>query len=81
MTAPDPADPSNRPRGRPPARPTSDADHPLVHPPIRLHSTVVRYPVSPDRRTVFPPGLPDAERMTTWLSADDDAFVPLERAR
>lgn len=49
--------------------------------PITLESSLVRYDGEPDRRTVYPPGLSSVARMSTWLSADSDAFVDLEDAR
>ncbi len=51
------------------------------HVPITLISRLVRYEGGPDRRTIYPPGLSDDARMATWLSADNDAFVDLERCR
>jgi hypothetical protein len=50
-------------------------------PPITLESSLVRYDGDPDRRTIYPPGLSSVARMSTWLSADSDAFVDLEDAR
>lgn len=49
--------------------------------PITLESSLVRYDGEPDRRTIYPPGLASVARMSTWLSADSDAFVDLEKAR
>jgi hypothetical protein len=49
--------------------------------PITLRSSLVRYDDDSDRRTVYPPGLSGVARMSTWLTADDDAFVDLEGAR
>jgi hypothetical protein len=49
--------------------------------PRRLASTVVAYEHRPDRRTVYPPGLSGVPRMSTWLTADVDAFVDLESVR
>jgi hypothetical protein len=46
-----------------------------------LSSTVVGYRERPDRRTVYPPDLSSVARMSTWLTADDDAFVDLADAR
>ena len=48
---------------------------------ITLRSSLVRYDDDSDRRTVYPPGLSSVARMSTWLTADDDAFVDLESAR
>ncbi|PSP78331.1 hypothetical protein BRC88_11570 [Halobacteriales archaeon QS_4_69_225] len=49
--------------------------------PVTLRSSLVRYDDDPDRRTVYPRGLSGVARMSTWLTADDDAFVDLESAR
>ena len=46
-----------------------------------LDSVLVRYSDAPNRRTVYPPGLSGVARMSTWLTADADAFVDLEAAR
>jgi hypothetical protein len=48
---------------------------------ITLRSRLVRYEDRPDRRTMFPPGLATDARMSTWLSADADAFVDLRTSR
>ncbi|MFW5964126.1 MAG: DUF7511 domain-containing protein [Natronomonas sp.] len=49
--------------------------------PITLTAALVRYDGRPDRRTVYPPGLSGVARMSTWLTADADAFVDLDSAR
>ena len=49
--------------------------------PIALESRLVRYDDGPDRLTVCPPGLAGDARMSTWLSADSDAFLDLETVR
>jgi hypothetical protein len=49
--------------------------------PIALESRLVRYDEGPDRLTVCPPGLAGDARMSTWLSADSDAFLALETVR
>ncbi|MFB6173030.1 MAG: hypothetical protein ABEI39_00150 [Halobacteriales archaeon] len=46
-----------------------------------LRCEVVAYPEGPDRCTVFPPGLDGVPRMSTWLTADRDAFVALDAVR
>ncbi|MFC7079785.1 DUF7511 domain-containing protein [Halorussus caseinilyticus] len=56
-------------------------DRRAARPDIELCSVVVDYEDGPDRRTVYPDGLSSVERMSTWLTADDDAFVDLESAR
>ena len=48
---------------------------------IDLESIVVRYEDRPDRCTLTPRECPDGDRLTTWLSADIDAFVDLEAMR
>jgi hypothetical protein len=58
----------------------------LAHPrgpetPPRLVSTLVTYRDRADRRTVYPPGLSSVARMSTWFTADDDAFVELSAMR
>jgi len=49
--------------------------------PITLTSRLVRYEDAPDRRTIHPPGLSEDARMSTWISADSDAFVDLDATR
>ena len=44
---------------------------------LDLSMTVVEYGEGADRCTVYPPGLSGDARMSTWLSADRTAFVPL----
>ncbi|WP_276272482.1 DUF7511 domain-containing protein [Haloarcula litorea] len=46
-----------------------------------LSMTVVRHTDGPDRCTVSPPGLSGVARMSTWLSADRAAFVPVDEMR
>ena len=46
-----------------------------------LHSVVVRYEGRPDRCTVYPRRDSCQERTAAWLSADFDAFVPLDAMR
>ncbi|WP_254764885.1 DUF7511 domain-containing protein [Natrinema marinum] len=48
---------------------------------VALESVVVQYENRPDRCTVVPRECSEAERVTTWLSADVGAFVDLEDAR
>lgn len=49
--------------------------------PVTLESTLVQYEEGADRRTIYPPGLSSIARMSTWLTADSDAFVDLYDAR
>lgn len=46
-----------------------------------LVSTLVTYTGRPDRRTVYPPETSNVARMSTWLTADDGAFVDLDAVR
>lgn len=46
-----------------------------------LESIVVRYEDRPDRCTITPRECADAERLTTWLSADVGAVVDLADVR
>ena len=48
---------------------------------VALESTLVRYEDGPDRLTVYPPGLSSVARMSTWLTADADAFRDLQGGR
>ncbi|QCS42060.1 hypothetical protein [Natrinema versiforme] len=48
---------------------------------IDLESIVVRYENRPDRCTITPRECPEAERMTTWLSANTDVVVDLADTR
>lgn len=68
----------------------SDTTHPTdpsqdrlvdADPAVALHATVVQYSDRPDRCTVYPGHLDHEERLCTWLSADQEAFVPLADAR
>lgn len=42
-----------------------------------LAHRVVEYPTGPDRCTVYPPGLSNHARMTTWMTVNADTFVDL----
>ena len=46
-----------------------------------LRSVVVRYEARPDRCTIYPRRERCCEHVDAWLSADADAFVPLEEMR
>lgn len=48
---------------------------------IDLDAIVVRYETQADRCTITPRECPERDRLTTWFSADVDAFVDLEDAR
>lgn len=57
----------------------SDATDPTN--PFELRSVVVRYATRPDRCTIYPRRESCCEHVDAWLSADADAFVPLEKMR
>lgn len=63
----------------------TDGDRRGVEPPAgpteRLVSRLVTNADGPDRRTVFPQGLSSVARMSTWLTANDEAFVDIEENR
>ncbi|MFB6160971.1 MAG: hypothetical protein ABEJ61_07315 [Haloferacaceae archaeon] len=64
------------------ARPTRSG--PEAVPPAAsglLAAVVVEYEGTADRRTVYPPDASEDERLTRWISADDDAFVRLDLRR
>ena len=46
-----------------------------------LHGVVVAYEDGPDRCTIYPRYLSATERLCSWITADADAFVELERMR
>lgn len=48
---------------------------------VDVRSVVVRYESSPDRRTIYPADVGDQDRLTLWISADDEAFVSLDARR
>ncbi len=48
---------------------------------IALESIVVRYDGRPDRCTITPHECSEADQLTTWLSADVQAFVDLVDVR
>lgn len=62
-------------------RGTGDADAAADGRTDELHSIVVRYEGRPDRCTVYPRRDSCQERTAAWLSADFDAFVPLDSMR
>jgi hypothetical protein len=47
----------------------------------RLRSVLVTYEGAADRRTLYPRGASDVERLTHWLTADADAFDRLDERR
>jgi len=57
----------------------SEREHPQR--PVTLESSLVEYEEGSDRRTIYPPGLSSIARMSTWLTADSDAFVDLDDVR
>jgi hypothetical protein len=46
-----------------------------------LCAVVVKYEQGPDRRTVYPRGADEFDRMTHWFTANDDAFRQLDECR
>lgn len=46
---------------------------------MQLRSTVVEYEDAPDECTIFPGNVAGCERTTTWITAEEGAFVELER--
>lgn len=68
----EPADANQRAVGRP--RTATDGD-------AHLEAELVRYPDGPDRVTVHPSGVDGVALMSTWLTADADAFVSLGAVR
>lgn len=44
---------------------------------IRLRAEVVSYDDAPSECTLYPDDVPEAERTTTWITAQGDAFCPL----
>jgi len=46
-----------------------------------LRTVIERYEDEPDVCTIFPTGLNDHERIATWISATEPAFVELEAVR
>lgn len=48
---------------------------------VRLAATLVRYADRSDRRTIYPPDTSNVARMSTWLTADADAFRDLDAMR
>jgi len=64
----------------------SGADAPLggeniSRPATQLRHDVVTYSDGPDRCTIYPPDATGVVRMSTWLTADRDAFVDLATVR
>lgn len=45
---------------------------------MQLCSTVVEYDDAPDECTIYPRGVSKMERMTTWISAKEGAYVDLD---
>jgi hypothetical protein len=58
-----------------------DAPHTIAGQDYALHSVVVTYEDGADRCTLYPRRQSCRERMSSWLSADFDAFVGLEEMR
>ncbi len=45
---------------------------------FELSSVVVEYDGEPNRCTIYPTEATRLERMASWITADADAFVPLD---
>ncbi len=45
---------------------------------FELSSLVVEYDGRPDRCTIYPAEASRIDRMASWMTADADAFVPLD---
>ncbi|RQH00322.1 DUF7511 domain-containing protein [Natrarchaeobius oligotrophus] len=56
---------------------TPDAEEPL----IELDHVTVENENAPNECAIFPRGATEAELLTTWITAHDDAFVALEAMR
>ncbi|AFK19762.1 hypothetical protein E6P09_01350 [Haloferax mediterranei ATCC 33500] len=48
---------------------------------VEYTAIVAPYDDAPDECTIFPAGLTEAEMMTTWVSAQEGAYVSLEAMR
>jgi hypothetical protein len=48
---------------------------------FELRSVVVDYEVGSNRCTLYPVDVTDEERLTHWLTADEDAFAALDEWR
>ncbi|MFB6090759.1 MAG: hypothetical protein ABEJ97_06830 [Halobellus sp.] len=75
------SDPSGDPENR---ASVPYADHAESRAPdgrFELHCVVVRYESQPDRCTIYPRRESCCEQIGAWLSADADAFVPLDEMR
>jgi hypothetical protein len=59
----------------------TDGEEPSRERSFDLHSVVVSYEHRADRCTIYPRGRSHYERLETWLSADEDVFVPLREMR
>ncbi|WP_396611580.1 hypothetical protein ACH9L7_15470 [Haloferax sp. S1W] len=44
---------------------------------VEYEAIVTPYDDAPDECTIFPAGIPEAELMTTWISAEEGSFVSL----
>lgn len=42
---------------------------------MRLRASIVDYEDGPDECTIYPLGVSEGERMTTWLSAKEGSYV------
>lgn len=44
---------------------------------MRLRATIVEYEDAPNECTIYPNGVSEMERMTTWISAEEGSYVDL----
>lgn len=59
-----------------------ESRHPVSpHPASTLRFVRVSYPDAPDRCTIHPPTRDRIAMMSTWLTANDNAFVDLAQQR
>ena len=79
MSTQDHTDATENAAGQPEQPAETEPPDPATEAP--LAATVVRYAGEPDRVTVYPPGASSVARMSTWLTADIDAFVELSEQR
>lgn len=61
--------------------PRASRDTSQNHPAQAIRSVSVEYEDRSDRLTIYPRGCPSPALMTTWLTADRDAFIGLLSAR
>jgi len=75
------SDPSGDPENRVSISRTDLSDATVSTSSFELRCVVVRYERRPDRCTIYPRRESCCEHVDAWLSADADAFVPLDEMR